>query len=63
MVEAFTREALAINVGQGVRGEQVVATVTRIVSVRGALKTIRVDNGPASSRRRSTGGRVRMTSH
>jgi putative transposase len=43
--DAFTREALAIDVDQGIKGEQVVAAVTRIASVRGTLKTIRVDNG------------------
>ena len=46
MVDAFTREALAIDVDQGIKGEQVVAAMTRITSVRGAPKTIRVDNGP-----------------
>jgi len=46
VVDAFTREALAIDVDQGIKGEQVVAAVTRIASVRGAPKTIRVDNGP-----------------
>ena len=38
--------ALAIDVDQGIKGEQVVAAVTRIASVRGTPKTIRVDNGP-----------------
>ncbi len=46
MVDAFTREALAIDVDQGIRGEQVVETMTRIAAVRGAPRTIRVDNGP-----------------
>ena len=39
-------DELAIDVDQGIKGEQVVAAVTRIASVRGAPKTIRVDNGP-----------------
>ena len=46
MVDAFTREALAIDVDQGIKGEQVVEVMTRISSIRGAPRTIRVDNGP-----------------
>jgi putative transposase len=46
VVDAFTREALAIDVDQGIRSEQVVATMTRITSMRAAPKRIRVDNGP-----------------
>jgi len=46
VVDAFTREALAIDVDQGIKGEQVVAAVTRIAALRGAPKSIRVDNGP-----------------
>ncbi len=44
VVDAFTREALAIDVDQGIRGEQVVEAMARISSIRGAPKTIRVDN-------------------
>ena len=46
VVDAFTREALAIDVDQGIKGEQVVATMTRISSIRGAPSTVRLDNGP-----------------
>jgi putative transposase len=46
VVDAFTREALAIEVDQGIKGEQVVAVVARLALVRGAPRTIRVDNGP-----------------
>jgi putative transposase len=46
VVDAFTREALAIDVDQGIKGEQVVEAMTRIAYTRGAPKTIRVDNGP-----------------
>jgi putative transposase len=46
VVDAFNREALAIEVDQGIKGEQVVAAMTRISSSRGAPRTIRVDNGP-----------------
>jgi putative transposase len=46
VVDAFTREALAIDVEQGIKGEQVVEVMTRISSIGGAPRTIRVDNGP-----------------
>jgi putative transposase len=46
VVDAFTREALAIDVAQGIKAEQVVEAVTRIVTIRGAPRAIRVDNGP-----------------
>jgi putative transposase len=46
IVDAFTREALAIEVDGGIRGEQVVAAVAQIALQRGAPRTIRVDNGP-----------------
>jgi putative transposase len=46
VVDAFTREAVAIDVDQGIKGEQVVQAMARISSIRGAPKTIRVDNGP-----------------
>jgi putative transposase len=46
VVDAYTREALAIDVDQGIKGEQVVAAMVRIASSRGAPRTIRVDNGP-----------------
>jgi putative transposase len=43
-VDNFTRENLAIEVGQGITGEQVLAVTNRIVAVRGAPTSIRVDN-------------------
>ena len=46
VVGALTREALAIDVEPGIKGEQVVETMSRITAKRGAPKTIRVDNGP-----------------
>jgi putative transposase len=46
VVDAFTREALAIDVGQGIKGEQVVEAMARISAVRGTPRAIRVDNGP-----------------
>jgi len=56
---AVTAEALAIEVDQGIKGEQVVEAMTRIVLSRGAPHTIRVDNGPESPRKRLTDGRTR----
>ena len=46
VVDAYTREALAIEVDQGIRGEQVVEVMARLASLRGAPTAIRVDNGP-----------------
>ncbi len=46
LVDAFTREALAIEVDQGIRGEQVVTVVGRLALLRGAPCAIQVDNGP-----------------
>jgi putative transposase len=46
VVDAHTREALAIDVDQGIKGEQVVEAMMRIAALRGAPKVIRVDNGP-----------------
>ena len=46
MVDACSREALAIDVDQGIEGEQVAQAMTQIAMTRGAPRTIRVDNGP-----------------
>lgn len=40
------REAPAIDVDQGIKGEQVVEAMDRIAAVRGSPRAIRVDNGP-----------------
>jgi putative transposase len=45
VVDNYTRESLAIDVGQSLKGEDVVATLTRITSTRGLPATIKVDNG------------------
>lgn len=45
IVDVFTRESLAIAVGQRLRGEDVVAVCNRIVAQRGAPVRIFVDNG------------------
>jgi putative transposase len=44
-LRCYTREALAIEVDQGIKAEQVVDAMTRIAATRAAY-TIRVDNGP-----------------
>ena len=46
VVDAYTREALASDVDQGIKGEQVVEAMDRIASIRGAPRAIREDNGP-----------------
>lgn len=50
VVDAYTRECLAIHVDQGIKGEQVVAVMDRLLFERGgAPAKIRVDNGPEFS--------------
>ena len=44
VVDAYTREALAIDVDQGIKGEQVVEAMDGIASIRGAPRAMRVDN-------------------
>jgi putative transposase len=46
VVDAFFHEALAVDVDRGIKGEQFLKAVARISLIRGAPKTIRVDNGP-----------------
>jgi transposase InsO family protein len=57
VVDDYSRENLAIEVGQSITGEQVATVMNQIVATRGAPKTIRVDNGPefVSQRTRSVG--------
>jgi putative transposase len=45
IVDNYTRECLAIEVGQRLTGEDVAATLNRIKAVRGLPQTIKVDNG------------------
>ncbi len=59
VVDAFTREALAIKADEGIKSEQVVDAMTPIALSRDAPQTIRVDNGRSSSRKRLTVGRTR----
>ncbi len=46
LVDNFSRECLAIEVGQHLRGRDVVNTLNRVKSVRGIPRSIRLDNGP-----------------
>lgn len=46
VVDLFTRECLAIEVDQGIKGEHVASVVERLIQQRGAPHSIRVDNGP-----------------
>lgn len=45
VVDNYTRESLAIDVGQSLKGEDVVNTLNRIAAHRGLPATIKVDNG------------------
>jgi putative transposase len=46
IVVHFTRESLAIDVGQRMRGNEVVSVLERVTSHRKLPKSIRVDNSP-----------------
>ena len=45
VVDNYMRESLAIDVGQSLKGDDVVATLHRIAATRGLPATIKVDNG------------------
>jgi len=45
VVDLFTRECLAIDVGQSLKGEDVVRVLNEICGQRGLPKTIKTDNG------------------
>lgn len=45
IVDVYTREALAIAVGQQLRAENVIAVCNKLVPTRGALARVFVDNG------------------
>ena len=46
VVDEWTRECLAIDVGSGIRGARVIEVLARLVSLRGAPRYLRCDNGP-----------------
>lgn len=45
VVDCYTRECLAIDVGQSLKGEDVAESLNRICALRGLPKTIKTDNG------------------
>ena len=45
VVDNYTRERLAIDVGQSLKGDDEVNTLNRIAAYRGLPTTIKVDNG------------------
>jgi len=45
VIDVYTREALAIDVGDRLRGEHVVTTLNRLVYLRGAPTSLFLDNG------------------
>nr|WP_155642102.1 IS3 family transposase [Burkholderia cepacia] len=51
IVDVFTKEALATEVGQRLKGEHVVSALNRIAARRGALRHLFVDNGSEFSGR------------
>jgi putative transposase len=46
VIDEWTRESLAIDVASGIRAARVVEVLARVVSVRGAPRFLRCDNGP-----------------
>jgi len=46
VIDRFTRECLAIDVAGSIRSGRVIEVVTRLVSVHGALRYLRSDDGP-----------------
>ncbi len=48
VVDNSSRERLAIEAGQHIRGEDVVPVMNRITAERGVPRSIHVDNGPES---------------
>jgi putative transposase len=46
VIDEWTREALAIDVAGSIRGKRLVEVLSRLVSIHGAPKHLRSDNGP-----------------
>ncbi len=46
VIDEWTRESLAIDVSSSIRGRRVVEVLSRLVSLHGAPKYLRCDNGP-----------------
>jgi putative transposase len=52
VVDEYTRECLAIDVAGGIRSPRVIEVLSRLVSLRGATRYLRSDNGPEFVARR-----------
>lgn len=46
IIDEFTRECLAIDVAASIRSDRVIEVLSRLISVRGAPRRLRSDNGP-----------------
>ena len=46
VIDKFTRECLAIDVAGGIRSGRVIEVLSRLISVHGAPRHLRSDNGP-----------------
>jgi putative transposase len=46
VLDEYSREVLAIDVGGSIRSERVIAVLSRLISERGQPKALRSDNGP-----------------
>jgi putative transposase len=46
VVDEFTRESLAIDVAGSIRSARVIEVISKLISVRGAPRYLRSDNGP-----------------
>jgi transposase InsO family protein len=62
VLDLFTRECLAIDIGQGLSGRDVVATLERLRFERGLPQRIYCDNGTSSSAPPWISGRTPMAS-
>jgi putative transposase len=51
VVDCYTRECLAIDVGQSLKGDDVVDNLNRIVALRGLPATMKTDSGSEFTRR------------
>lgn len=45
LVDTYSRECLTLRVGVSLKGDDVVAALNEVIAQRGALRSIRVDNG------------------
>ena len=59
VVDNYTRESLAIEVGQSLKGEDVVKTLNRIAMQRGLPAIIKVDNVLNARGEKPTGKSIR----